>query len=227
MNLALQTNLKLFGDDQLKKDVASQDKKTRILNAATKVLTTRGLHAFSFENVANEAGLSRQLVRHYYADVETLIVDLCDHLGKAYQNILVDGIVEIQQVERLKFFLDFFFGVSEQHPMPDNLEAYDSLFAFAVGSEPVTERLHLKYKTLGQVIMHELAIAHPELSTHACEELSFLFVSMMHAHWSYVATLGFSTEHNKLTRRAFDRLINSYVADSPTTPEMEKPWSLD
>lgn len=206
---------------------STQDKKTQILNAATKVLTDRGLHAFSFESVANEAGLSRQLIRHYYEGMEALIVELCDHLGKAYQDVLIVGIVEIQQVERLKFFLDFFFGVSEEHPMPDNLEAYDSLFAFAVGSQPVKERLHIKYKTLGQVIMHELAIAHPELESHSCEELSYLFVTMMHAHWSYVATLGYSAGHNQLTRKAFDRLIQSYVADSPAAATIENPWSLD
>ena len=209
----------------MKSDDLTQDKKTLILEAATKVLTSRGLKVFSFESVASEAGLSRQLVRHYYPDPEALIVELCDYLGKAYQDILVAGIVEVGQVERLKFFLDFFFGVSEEHPMPDNLEAYDGLFAYAVGSEKLREHLRNKYKTLAQVINHELAIAHPELESHACEELSFLVVSMMHAHWSYVATLGFSAQHNVVVRKAVDRLIESYVKDSPTVPLMDKPWS--
>ncbi|MEO0910889.1 MAG: TetR/AcrR family transcriptional regulator, partial [Pseudomonadota bacterium] len=113
------------------------------------------------------------------------------------------------------------------HPMPDNLEAYDGLFAYAVGSEKLREHLRNKYKTLAQVINHELAIAHPELESHACEELSFLVVSMMHAHWSYVATLGFSSQHNVVVRKAVDRLIESYVKDSPTVPLMDKPWSQE
>ena len=49
----------------MKSDDLTQDKKTLILEAATKVLTSRGLKVFSFESVASEAGLSRQLVRHY------------------------------------------------------------------------------------------------------------------------------------------------------------------
>ena len=205
----------------------SHDKKTQILNAATKVLKVQGLQAFSFESIANEAGLSRQLVRYYYSDLDTLMVDLCDHLQKVYQDLIVSGIVDVAEVERLGFFFDFLFGVDKGHPMPDNLETYDALFAYAVGSEPVKERLCEKYRTLGQVIVHELAIAHPTLDHMACEELSFLIVSMMHAHWSYVATLGFSPHHNRIARSAIDRLIASYIDNSPTVPSGEKPWSRD
>ncbi len=202
-------------------------KKLTILHAAVRVLNTQGLHALSFETVATEAGLSRQLVRYYFSDVESLMVEVCDHLGNAYREILVSGIVEIGQVERLKFFLDFFFDLADGHEMPDNLEAYDALLAYAVGSEPFRERLCLQYKTLGQVIAHELAIAHPELEGPACEELSYLFVSMMHSHWSFTATLRHTREHSRLTRRAIDRLIASYIAEAPHQPALERPWARE
>lgn len=202
----------------------SQVKKAEILAAASNLLKDRGVQALSFENVANEAGLSRQLVRYYYASIDVLIVDLCDHLANAYRDMLVAGIVQVGQVERLKFFLDFFFDLSEEHPMPVNLEAYDAMIAYSVGSAALKDRMCGHYKTLGQVIVHELAIAHPELDGPSCEELSFLFVSMMHAHWSFVASLGFSRQHSKVTRKAIDRLIASYISDPFDAPRMEEPW---
>lgn len=202
-------------------------KKQQILVAAANVLKTDGLQALSFENVAANAGLSRQLVRYYYAEIEALMVDLCDFLGNGYREILVAGIVEVGEVERLKFFLDFFFDLAEERRMPENLEAYDALVAYAVTSEPFKDRLCMQYKTLGQVIMHELAIAHPELDGRACEEISFLFVSMMHAHWSFVASLGHSREHSKLTRNAIDRLIQSYLGDETFEPVIARPWERD
>ncbi len=205
----------------------THDKKTQILNAATKVLRVQGLQAFSFETVANEAGLSRQLVRYYYSDLDTLILDLCGHLQKVYQDAMVAGIVQVAEVERLEFFLDFLFGLAEDHPMPDNLEVYDAFFAYAVGSEPLRDRLCGKYQTLGQVIVHELAVAHPTLDHAAYQELSFLIVSMMHAHWSYVATLGFSPHHNRIARGAIDRLIASYITGSPKVSSTENAWSRD
>lgn len=205
----------------------ARDKKTQILNATATLLSQRGLQALSFENVADEAGLSRQLVRYYYADLELLMVDLCDHLANGYREILVTGIVEAGNVERLNFFLDFFFDLAEAHPMPVNLETYDAMIAYSVGSKALRDRMCDQYKTLGQVMTHELAIAYPELNDAACEELSFMFVSMMHAHWSFVASLGHSRQHSVLARAAFGRLIDSYVRDAPTAPVIERPWSRE
>ncbi len=202
-----------------------QDKRSLILQAATIVLTTRGMQSLSFENVAEQAGLSRQLVRYYFPDMDQLMVALAGHFGNAYRDTLVSGVVQVGQVERLNFFLNFFFDLAAEHPMPDHLEAYDALIAYSVGSTALRTAMCDQYKTLGQVMIHELAIAHPELDGRACEELSFMFVSMMHAHWSFVASLGHSREHGVLARRSIDRLIESYIQD-PTPADMEVvPWT--
>lgn len=209
----------------MKETDQAQDKKSQILVATARVLSTSGVQALSFENVAYEAGLSRQLVRYYYSSIDELIADVCDYLGNIYQQILVAGIVDVKEVERLKFFLDFFFNLADGHPMPDNLEAYDAMVAYSVGSPQLKERMCERYYTLGRVMVHELAIAHPELKGTACEELSFMFVSMMHAHWSFVASLGYSRQHNKLARKAIDRLIESYLNDASSVPVIERPWA--
>ena len=203
----------------------SPERKLQILRSATALIRDRGLQAMSFENLASQSGLSRQLIRYYFPDQETLIVELCDFLANEYRELLISGIVRMAQVERLGFFLDFFFDLASDHPMPDNMEVYDSFLAFAVGSDPLKTRLCDQYTTLGRVVAHELAIAYPELKGHACEELSFIFVSMMHAHWSFVASLGFSRDHGRVSRKAMERLIASYRADAPHVPLVERPWS--
>lgn len=206
---------------------AEKEKRTQILMAVAELIRDHGIQAISFERIAKQAGISRQLLRYYFAELDQVIVDLCDLLANRYRERLVAGIVDLGQVQRLNFFLDFFFGLAEGHPMPDDLEVYDSFVAYAVGSDTMKERLCGQYLTLGQVIVHELAIAHPELKGRLCEELSFLFVSMMHAHWSFVATLGYSRDHSLLTRRAIDRLIQSYIADLKPVPGLAAPWARD
>lgn len=202
----------------------TKDKKLRILKATTNVLIKDGIQALSFESVAKEAGLSRQLLRYYYPNLDGLFVDLCDHLGQGYQEALIKGVVNLGQVERLNFFLDYFFGVAQDHPLPDGLEAYDAMFAYSIGCYPLRERMCATYVMLGHVISHELAIAYPTLPAFSCKELSYLFVSAMHAHWSFVATLGYDREHSVLARQAFDRLIGSYVETPDGEPVIQQPW---
>ena len=202
----------------------SLDRRAHILKATTKLLNEKGLQGFSFESVAKEAGLSRQLLRYYFSDLDHLVSELSDHLGNVYREALVEGIVEVRQVERLDFFMDFLFDLTDEFRMPDNLKVYDALIAYSVGSVQVKERMRAQYKTLGQVIAQELAIAHPTLNGPSCEELSFLFVSMMHAHWSFVASLGFSRQQSKVTRGAIERLINAYLSDPTKTTHAVNSW---
>ncbi|MEM6374147.1 MAG: TetR/AcrR family transcriptional regulator [Pseudomonadota bacterium] len=206
---------------------SAANKKTQILEGATSLLACRGLQALTYETLAHETGLSRQLVRYYYDDLDVLMSDLCDHLGNAYRQTLVSGVVDLGQVERLKFFMDFFFDLAEGHRMPDRLQVYDAMMSYASGADRVKGRMRGQYQTLGQVMVHELAIAHPDLKDGACEELSFLFVSMMHAHWSFVASLGYARDHGRLARSAMDRLIASYRAEASFDPVMDRPWALE
>ena len=209
------------------KQEPADDKRAKILAAATNLLADRGVQALSYENVAHEADLSRQLVRYYYSDLDSLIVDLCDHLANVYRELLVTGIVDVGKVRRLDFFLDFFFDMADEKKMPAKLQVYDAMVAYSVGSAELKERMCENYKTLGQVMTHELAIAYPQLDGTACEEISYLFVSLMHTNWSFIASLGFSREHSRVTRKAMDRLIASYVSEAPSVPLMERPWSRD
>jgi AcrR family transcriptional regulator len=212
-------------DEKMDRRDAETDRRTQILLALAELIRDQGIQAISFEHIAQQAGISRQLLRYYFAEQDKIIVELCDFLANRYREFLIAGIVDLGQSKRLEFFLDFFFDLAEGHPMPDDLEVYDSLVAYAVGSDAMKERLCGQYLTLGQVVGHELAIAHPELEGRLCEELSLLFVSMMHAHWSFVATLGYSRDHSRLTRRAIDRLIESYIDNPAPAAGLAQPWS--
>ena len=76
------------GADALRRNRSSAQKRRHILNAAADLLARSGIQSLSFEAIANEAMLSRQLVRYYFADLEALMCDLCDHQGQAYREAL-------------------------------------------------------------------------------------------------------------------------------------------
>lgn len=202
------------------------DKKAIIVQAAFDVLMNGGIQALSFETVARSAGLSRQLVRYYFSDSEALMISLCDHLADLYRNALVNGVAQIEDRNRLDFFLDFYFDLLDAHRKPRDDQAYDAVYAWAAGSEPVRTNLRQQYGMLGQIVAHEIALQQPKLSQEACGELSYLFVCLMYGHWKMVATLGFAEEHKYITRQAMDRLIDSYASRSPESVKASKPWAL-
>ncbi len=200
------------------------DRRGDILEAAFDLLMERGLQDLGFDAVGRRAGASRQLVRYYFPDRESLMVALCDRLAAAYRAALVNGAAEIGQADRLTFFFDFYFDLLESPRKPRDDQAYDAVFAFAAGSAPVRDALATQYGLLGQVVSHEIQVRHPELSEAACLELSYLFVCIMYGHWKMVATLGYSENHGRIARASMDRLLASYLASGGAPARGDKPW---
>lgn len=200
------------------------DQKTNILNAAFRALSEHGLPHLSYDAIAKEADLSRQVVRYHFKDADTLMVALADHLALGYRDNLVAAVTEAQDEPRLTLFIDYFLDIRPDIPKPKDDHVFDALFALATSSEPVRNTLRSQYMLLGQVLAYEFMLQYPNLPPQAAEELSFLSISLMEGHWKMVATLGFSQEHRLLARQAIERLIQSYV-DNPTETEgLDKVW---
>ncbi len=187
-------------------------RKPEIVEAAFQAINKNGLPVPSYDQIAEEAGMSRQLVRHYFPDPESLMVALCDALAATYRECLGKGIVMAKSTERLPMFLDFYFNflAGKGLPKPADDAAYDAMFSLARSSKPVRDNLHEQYNQVQFTIAHEVLVSYPGLNQKACNELGFLFVSLMYGHWKMVATLGFDESYNRVTRDAFDRIIQSY-----------------
>ncbi|KMK67746.1 TetR/AcrR family transcriptional regulator [Puniceibacterium sp. IMCC21224] len=192
----------------------SDIRRPAIVQAAIKTIGKHGLPLPSYDLIAEEADMSRQLIRHYFPDPETLMVSVCDGLAAAYKEALMKGILAADKTERLPMFLDFYFDflAGKDLAKPADDATYDAMMSLAAGSAKIRKNLHDQYALLQFTIAHEVQISNPTLSQSACREIGYLFVAIMYGHWKMVASLGFSAEHNRVSRAAIDRLIASYVA---------------
>jgi AcrR family transcriptional regulator len=188
-------------------------RKPEIVKAAYESIRKHGLPMPSYDQIAQEADMSRQLIRHYFPEPEGLMVAVADALAARYRELLMQGILEAKSTERLPMFLDFYFNFLADKGMvkPEDDGVYDALFSLATGSAVIRNNLHEQYNVLQYTIAHEVQISHPALSQKACKEIGYLFVSLMYGHWKMVATLGFSASLNAVTRAALDRIIASYI----------------
>lgn len=191
----------------------SEIRRPEIVQAAIAAVRLNGVTLPNYDKIAEQAGMSRQLVRHYFPNPEDLMLAVCDALAASYRRLLMEGILQAANPQRLPTFLDFYFNFLADKGLkkPEDDNVYDAVFALASTSEAVRQNLHSQYSELQAAIAHEVQLSHPGLSQNACKEIGFLFVSLMYGHWKMVATLGFSTKFNAVSRAALDRLVASYV----------------
>ena len=201
----------------------TDDRASAIVAGAFEVLMAEGLPHLSFNSVAEAAGVTRQLVRYYFADPDDLMIALCDVVATAYREALIEGMAAHEGNDRVALFLDFYFDLLESPRKPRDDQAYDALMSLAARSSRVKTNLRQQYTLLGQVFSHELRQQYPEIPLPQCEEISFSFVSLMYGHWKMVASLGLREDHKHITRAAIDRLIESY-RQNPTATAANGAW---
>ena len=190
-----------------------KDRKSEIPNGLYDAIKSYGINLPSYEQIAERAGMTRQLVRHYYSEQDDLALDLCNLLADAYRDSLMKGILNAEGKDRLPVFLDFYFIFLAETglPKPQDDEVYDAMFALASSNQKVRKNLHDQYALLQMTLAHEVQLTYPDLPQDRCRELGYLIVITMYGHWKMVATLGFSDEYNRVSRDALDHLIKSYT----------------
>ncbi|WP_088623059.1 TetR/AcrR family transcriptional regulator [Oceanicola sp. 22II-s10i] len=186
------------------------DRRRQIVEGAFAALQARGLPHLSYDAIAEQAGLTRQLVRYHYPDPDSLMLELCDMMAAIYRDVLISTAGSLSGPARVDAFLDFYFDMLDGTVKPRDDKVYDALVSLSAGSEAVRIKLGDQYRLIGQVLSHEFSVQFPDLDHQAAEELSWLFVCLMYGHWKMVASLGFDDAHRTISRQAMDRLIRSY-----------------
>jgi AcrR family transcriptional regulator len=174
----------------------------------------------SYDAIAAEGEISRQLIRYHYRNPEDLMIDLCDHLAGLYRDALISEVMKSEGRDRLTTFFDFYFDLLENNRKPRDDQVYDALMSLSAGSARLRGTLRTQYSLLGQVLSHELQLEYPQLGSQAAQELSYLFVCLMYGHWKMVASLGAAEAHRHVTRTAIERLLESYLAGGDSLSEV-------
>lgn len=200
----------------------SEIRKPEIVEAAFNAIQKNGLSLISYDLIAQEADMSRQLIRYYFPDPVELMVAVSNRIAAAYRDCLTKRILNAQSPSRLETFLDFYFDFLSDRDLEKRFDdsVYNAVFSLASTNSEIKRNLHGHYNLLQYTIANEVHVSHPQLNQKACLELGYLFVSLMYGHWKMVSTLGFPTSHNAITRTAVDRLIQSYV-DRYDDPDLE------
>ncbi|MCV6593292.1 MAG: TetR/AcrR family transcriptional regulator [Silicimonas sp.] len=195
-----------------------EDKAAIIVDGAFELLMDEGLPHLSYSRIADTIGIPRQLIRYYFADPDDLMLALCDKIAAVYREALIQGMNAFEGDNRVGLFMDFYFDLLEAPRKPRDDQVYDALMSLAARSDRIKGNLRQQYNLLGHVVSHEIRQQYDNIPLPVCEQISFVFVSLMYGHWKMVASLGLNEDHKHITRQAIDRLLESYRRNPEPAP---------
>jgi len=137
----------------------SQERRTQVLDAFEECLVARGLAGSSLDATARAAGLSRQLLLHYFGDREALVRAAVERIAARYRERIAARAGAAGDAERLDDLLAWIFLGDFCDPRTDAI--LDELRLHARRHAAVREALGAAYAELAAVLRDELAKALP------------------------------------------------------------------
>lgn len=120
------------------------DTKEKILNSAQRLIQTRSFHGFSFQDIANEVGIRKASLYHYFDSKDALALAVLER-ANGFVEARMQKSESLDPVERLEIYFEVFRGL---HGKAERMCPGGSFGAvFDAVSLPVQAALHRFTKT--------------------------------------------------------------------------------
>ena len=119
--------------------VGAMDTREKILNSAQRLIQTRSFHGFSFQDIANEVGIRKASLYHYFDSKDAVAVAVLDH-ATDWVNARMEKTEGREPIDRLEAYFDMFRVI---HGKAERMCPGGSFGAvFGAVSSPLQRALH-------------------------------------------------------------------------------------
>lgn len=186
----------------------ANERSEQILDAFEICIRQYGLEGSSLEQIAQEAGVKRSLIRHYIGNREDLIEAAVNRIINAYREDLANAIQNLSQEQMIPELLDYLFC----HEIEDERNHYEILVSalWAVHErDQNTHRLLLNlYQEMEDLIFQAISYTYPDAPEAQRQGIAFSLMCLANDAWSMV-TLGFDKNRIEHGRANAQHLIDS------------------
>jgi len=176
-----------------------EKRSSEIIAALERCIEKRGLESTTLEQVAEEAGTSRRIIRHYLGNREEMILTAINQIEKKHMDLAMEVMGDFQSEARLKSALNYLFGEKFNSLPLNNLLA--RLLASAVrGDDVIQGAMKRIYNKFQSTIEDELKRAFPRTERKDCRKAAFTIMTLAFGS-GWMMQIGFSkqlTENNKV-----------------------------
>ena len=184
-----------------------------ILDAFEKCLIKYGLEESTLERVAQEAGKSRNIIRHYIGNREDLIAAFVERVLSRIKQISEEILVNTPKQKLIPNVLDFLFEERKADAPPDLGERMlGGMWHIREQSPKVQQALLNFYQEFEKILTDGLKQLYPEVPLKKCQEVAYSIICLAETNW-VLGSVGVDVSHTRMARRSAEYLLS--VLDNP------------
>ncbi len=180
-------------------------RKQEILDALQQCIEKHGLAGSTMARIAEQAGVQRSLISHYFGTREDLLGALFDRMLEMRSREFESYVENHSDHTRLAAGLDYLFG-GPFVAGGDGLAGTGETFSLAARSEAYRERLRVMYERFARRVEQELAKACTGTTAADRRAVAYAIVCLAEQNQS-LSWLGFAPRHHRYARRAAQGLV--------------------
>ncbi len=161
----------------------TEERTAMILDAFARCVARKGLDATSLENVADEAGVKRSILRHYVGNRDDLINALAARADTRYRQLMADMKASLPKQRPANALLDFLFwdyGDETNH----DVQVVEVLMAAARNNDSLRTISKGWVDDFTQIVADTLQRHYPKASKNQCWTVAYGVVSIYYSHES-------------------------------------------
>ena len=185
----------------------TEERTTLILDAFARCVARQGLDATSLENVADEAGVKRSILRHYIGNRDDLVQALVHRVLSNYRKDVAVMVASLPSQRTAHGLLDYLFWDGDEATGVD-VQVVEAMIAASGRDDRLRDMLKTWIDEFNQVIAEILARDYPGAETQRCWDVAYGVVSIYYNHEA-LAPLHLPNKYRLAARQSAEALIET------------------
>ncbi|MBK6792809.1 MAG: TetR/AcrR family transcriptional regulator [Anaerolineales bacterium] len=180
-----------------------------ILDAFERCLLQYGLEECTLERVAQEAGKSRNIIRHYIGNRDDLIAAFVERILLRIKQVAADILENTPKQRLIPNVLNFLFEERKVDSPPDLGERMLGGMWRIREQSPLTQQALLNfYKEFEKILTEGLSHLYPNVPVKKCQEIAYSIICLAETNW-VLGSVGVDISHTRMVRRSAEYLLQT------------------
>jgi AcrR family transcriptional regulator len=206
------SDLTIYEKGEMGRRKLTQERTGEILEAFARCLLKYGLDT-SLEQVAEEAGMTRSIIRHYIGNREEVVNMLLARIADDYLTALQEAEREIPQEAMIAATLDYLFSGQPGFDLYDKL-IFDVMMTAKELYPQGKARLRKLFDDLIELFAADLKAAYPHAPKEECCNVAYSIIALSQSNDSFL-WLGLNPAYNRAARTSAEALIQMLSQSIP------------